>query len=45
MASNTGSSWLAGLAWGFVGLLTVLVAILLVLTLRAAQRHEICVEE
>jgi tellurite resistance protein len=45
MTVETGAGWLAGLAWAFLVLLTVLVAALLVLTLRAAARNEICVEE
>jgi tellurite resistance protein len=45
MMSGTGAAWLEALAWAFIGLLTVLVAVLLVLTARAAKRHEICVEE
>jgi tellurite resistance protein len=45
MMSDTGAAWLEALAWAFIGLLSVLVAVLLVLTVRAAKRHEICVEE
>ena len=36
------ASWLDALAWGFVVLLTVVVAELVGLTLRAVTRHEIC---
>jgi tellurite resistance protein len=42
MTTYNDASWLHALAWGFVMLLTVVVAVLAGLTLRAVARHEIC---
>ena len=45
MTAYTDTSWMNALAWGFVVLLTVVVAILAGLTLRAVSRQEICIPE
>jgi len=42
MTTYTDAPWMPALAWGLVGLLTLVVAMLLVLTARAVSRHEIC---
>ena len=45
MSTYSDAPWMGLLAWGFIGILTVLLAVLLVLTIRAALRHDICKPE
>lgn len=42
MREHSTAPWMNALAWGMTGLVSVVVGILLVLTARAAFRHEIC---
>lgn len=45
MTQYSDAPWMPALAWGFIGLLTLVMAMLLVLTARAATRREICKAE
>ncbi|MFW6102751.1 MAG: SLAC1 anion channel family protein [Chloroflexota bacterium] len=42
MTTYNDAAWVGSVAWGFIALLTVVIAVLAVLTLRAVSRQEIC---